>query len=173
MQELATSVVITAPCEVQRIAVPVMRQYAPHNLVRFRPHVTLMFPFVPFNELAGACDTLDEIGKSVPPFDVTLNGYGKFPGVIYMKLDNPAPVKALYRRLYNAFPDYPPYEGEFGTELSPHLTVAHFEDEAEQPATPLPDYTPLTFCVERLHVWYGIRDEDLPWLTYHVVRLRG
>ena len=173
MFELTTSVVIAAPHEVQAIAVPIMRQYAMVNLVRFRPHITLMFPFVPFAELEAACETLYRLCNTIPPFDVTLNGYGEFPGVIYMKPANPAPIQAVFQRIFSTFPDYPPYEGQFGPDLEPHMTVASFDTLVEQPVVALPNYAPITFRVDRLHLWYGVRDADLPWLTYDVTPLRG
>lgn len=173
MFELTTAVVIVAPHDVQAIAIPIICQFSPDSLIRFRPHITLMFPFAPYDQLETSYDTLYNLGAEIAPFEVTLAGYGEFPGVIYMKPANPSPVKAAFEKLYNTFPEYPPYEGKFGDDLQPHMTVAHFDSAAEQSIAPLPRYQPITFCVERLHLWYGVRDTDLPWLTYNVIPLRG
>lgn len=173
MFELTTAVVIVAPHEVQSIAVPIIRQYAPDSLIRFRPHITLMFPFVPYARLEAACETLYELAAKIAPFEVTLADYGEFPGVIYMKLADPTPARQVFQQLYATFPDYPPYEGRFGDELQPHMTVVQFDSSAEQPLVPLPRYQPMTFRVDRLHLWYGVRGADLPWLTYDVIPLRG
>jgi 2'-5' RNA ligase len=149
-----------------------MRQYSPASLIRFHPHITLMFPFVPFDQIEPACETLRHLVSDIAPFEVTLVGYGEFPGVVYMKPGNPAPVQALFRQLYDAFPDYPPYEGEFGDELKPHMTVVQLDDDTHSDDLSLPDYDPITFQVDRLHVWYGVRHQDLPWVTYAVIPLR-
>jgi 2'-5' RNA ligase len=172
MFELTTSIVIVAPHEVQAIAVPLIRRYSPENLIRFRSHITLMFPFVPFDQLEAATQTLYDLCATIAPFEVQLEGYGEFPGVIYMNPVRPASIQKLFHRLYTAYPDYPPYEGAFGNELHPHMTVAQFEPE-QHPVVSLPDYKPFTFRVDRIHLWYGVRDADLPWLTYDVVPLRG
>lgn len=174
MFELTTAVVIVPPHEVQAVAVPIIRQFAPESLVPFRPHITLLFPFVPYAQIDAACATLRALGENIPPFPVTLDGYGQFPGVIYMKPANPESIRSVFRQLFSAFPDYPPYEGQFGNDLKPHLTVAHFDDQAGNAPVPVLDaYDPVTFTVSRLHVWYGVRRVDLPWLTYDVIPLRG
>ena len=173
MFEFSTAVVIVAPHEVQAIAVPILRRYSPTSLIRFRPHITLMFPFVAFGKLDDACAKLHIVCREIPPFEVTLEGYGEFPGVIYMKLASTTPVTEVFHKLYAAFPDYPPYEGQFGSELAPHVTVARFDDSSEKPLSALPSYAPIRFRVDRLHLWYGVRDADLPWLTYDVVPLPG
>jgi 2'-5' RNA ligase len=171
MYEFNTAVVILAPHEVLAIAVPILRQYSPDSLIRFRPHITLLFPFAPFGQLDAACEQLYALCREIAPFEVTLAGYGEFPGVIYMKPVDPGPIVRVFQRLFAAFPDYPPYEGRFGSELAPHLTVAQFE--AEHSPGPLPAYPPVSFHVDRIHIWYGVRDSDLPWLTYDVIPLKG
>ncbi|MBZ0302015.1 MAG: 2'-5' RNA ligase family protein [Anaerolineae bacterium] len=174
MFELTTSIVIVAPHPVQAIAMPIMRQYAPESLIRFRPHITLLFPFVPFQRIQAACDRLYPLCAGIAPFEITLEGYDEFPGVIYMKPADPEPIRAVFRTIHQAFPDYPPYEGKFGDDsIEPHMTVATFDSIHEQPVVPLPNYPPITFRVDRLHLWYGVRDADLPWLTYDVIPLRG
>jgi 2'-5' RNA ligase len=173
MLDLTTAVVIAAPHSVLATAVPIMLQYAPNSLVRFRPHITLMFPFVPFYQADSACERLYALCAKIAPFDVTLDGYGEFPGVIYMKPVNPDAIRAVFRKLYNAFPDYPPYEGQFGHDLKPHMTLVTFDPDSERPLMPMPRYEPVTFRVDRLHMWYGARHADLPWLTHDVFPLRG
>ena len=173
MFEFTTAIVIVMPHEVQAVAAPIVRQYAPETLIRVRPHITLLFPFVPYDQLETACKTLRDVAQQIAPFTVTLDGYGEFPGVIYMKPADPAPIQAVFRQLYAAFPEYPPYEGQFGDDLQPHMSIAHFESAADQAAVSLPNYRPITFHVDRLHLWYGVSDPDLAWLTYDVIRLRG
>ena len=173
MFEFTTAVVIVMPHEVQAVAVPIIRRYAPDNLNRIRPHITLLFPFVPYDQLETACQSLNDVAQHIAPFTVTLAGYGEFPGVIYMKPADPAPIQSVFHKLYAAFPEYPPYEGQFGNELQPHMSIAHFETTVEQAAVSLPPFQPIAFRVDRLHVWYGVRDTDLAWLTHDVIRLRG
>ncbi len=173
--ELTTVIMIVAPHEVQAIAVPLLRRYAPDTLTRVPAHLTVLYPFVAYERLDEACDQLASIGASIAPFEVTLAGYAEFPGVIYMIPRNPQPIKRLFRTIYQHFPDCPPYRGAFGDDLTPHLTVAEFETPDEQRAAraALPRYAPVTFQVKRLHILYGIDAIALPWLTHTVIPLGG
>jgi 2'-5' RNA ligase len=166
---VSTGVVIFAPYAVHKIAVPILRQYALDSLIRVPPHITLMFPFVPFEELDAAAKTVREICAAIKPFDLTLAGYGQFPGVIFMQPANPDSIKAVFRAIFEAFPLYPPYGGAFGNDLHPHLTVGEFKNEQEQQAAQLPGYAPITFRAESVHLVYGIQTEPLPWLTHSVI----
>ena len=126
---------------------------------------------MPYAQLDTACDRLREVCAEIPRFEIGLAGYGRFAGVIYMRPADPTPIQAVGRKILAAFPDYPPYGGKFGSEITPHLTIAQF-DPGQQPENPA-NYTPLRFEVDRLHVWYGPDDEDLPWLTYDVIHLKS
>jgi 2'-5' RNA ligase len=166
---LTTGIIIVAPHEVQAIAVPTLQQYGFNALIRVPAHLTLLYPFVEFDQLGAACEKLRSIFASVSPFAITMDGYGYFPTVSYMKPANPGPVQDVFRRIFAAFPECPPYRGQFGNDLHPHMTVGEFSSEHERQAAILPEYPPTTFCAERIHVIYGIDDAALPWITYTVI----
>lgn len=169
--ELTTGIIIVAPHEIQAIAVPLLQRYAPDTSVRVPAHITLLFPFVPVERLAEAAVKLREICAQIQPFKITLQGYDSFPGVAFMNPVNPSPIQAVFRKIYAAFPECPPYGGQFGHDLHPHMTVGEFASEAEQKAAVLPDYAPVTFRAERLHLVYGPIDAALPWIIYDVIPL--
>ena len=173
--ELTTVIMIVAPHEVQAIAVPLLRRYAPDTLTRVPAHLTVLYPFVAYDRLDDACAELEPICARIAPFEVTLAGYGEFPSVIYMAPRNPQPIKQLFRSIYRHFPECPPYRAAFGEEMTPHLTVGEFETPEEQHAArkAMPRYAPLTFQATRVHVLYGINDLVLPWLTHAVIPLGG
>jgi 2'-5' RNA ligase len=170
--KLTTTLTIIAPHEVQAIAVPTMQRYCFDSLLRMAAHLTVLFPFVPFERLDNASDILRELCANVEAFDVTMNGYGAFPQVAFMKPDNPQPIQVLFRKVFAAFPECPPYEGEFGDNITPHMTVGEFASEEEQARAILPDYEPITFRVSRLHLMYGIHQRTLPWITHTVIPLK-
>ncbi len=171
--ELTTVLMIVAPHEVQAVAVPLMRRYAPDTASRVPAHLTLLYPFVAYERLDEACMQLHSICAKISSFEVTMAGYGEFPGVIYMTPHNPQPIKNVFRRIYQEFPECPPYRGAFGDDLTPHMTIGEFESREEQRAAraAMPSYTPITFQVTRLHILYGIDQIALPWLTYAVIPL--
>lgn len=172
--EYSTAVVIIAPPEVQAFATPLRLTHSFEGMIRVPAHITVLFPFVPVTQLDQACKKLTELCADVAPFDVTLSGYGHFPTVTYLKPADPAPIKALYRRIFAAFPDYPPYHGAFGTEdVVPHMTIGEFGSEIERAAATFPPYEPISFRVRNLHLIIGVEHEPVPWVTHDVIRLRG
>jgi len=167
--DITTALVIIPPHEVQAIAVPLLRQYMPDGPVRLPAHITLLYPFAPLDDLPAARLRLQTCCTGIEPFPITLHDFGHFPDVVYMQILNPEPVKNLFRQINAAFPEYPPYEGRYGNDLHPHITVGKVPDDAETRAALLPDYEPITFMVNRLHVLSGVEDSALPWLTEAVV----
>ena len=171
--KMQTAIIIVAPHEVQAIASPLMRRYAPDSAIRVPPHITVLYPFVPVEGLDEACKKVRTICANVAPFDITLRGYDSFPKVAFMMPANPEPIQALFRQIFAAFPECPPYGGAFGHDLHPHMTVGEFADVEAQQAAILPDYAPITFRAERVHVLYGPIDVALPWITRAVIPLQG
>ncbi len=166
---LTTAVVIVASHEVQAIAVPILREYALDTLIRVPAHLTLLYPFVQYEQLEAACQKLRAVCAEITPFDITMDGYDHFPTVAFMKPADPQPLREVFRRLYAVFPECPPYRGQFGYDIHPHMTVGEFDSEADRSAVPLPAYSPTTFRAERAHILYGIDEEALPWITYDVI----
>jgi 2'-5' RNA ligase len=167
--DLQTAVGITAPHEVQVLAVPILKQYSPDLLVVFPAHITVLYPFVPPARLEEACATLRTLCADLVPFEITLDGYDYFPRTTFMNPVNPEPIRQLFHQIHALFPECVPYGGEFGTDIHPHLTVCMFDSEAEQQQAKPPDYEPITFLVNKLDVLSGPSSLDLPWLTYAVI----
>jgi len=171
--KLTTVLMIVAPHEIQTIAAPIMRRYALDTLIRVPAHLTVLYPFVACERLPEACQILREVCAAIPPFDVTMSGYDQFPTAIYMKPVDPAPIQDVFRRVYARFPECPPYGGQWGDELQPHMTVAEFQSDYDMGAAlkSLPVYRPTRFHVDRLHVMAGIDHEPIPWLTHDIIPL--
>ena len=86
-------------------------------------HVTVLYPFLPARRITPAThDALNRAAGSVPAFDFTLGGVGRFPGVVYLAPDVTAPFAVLLAAVQRSWPDLEPYGGEFD-ELVPHLTI--------------------------------------------------
>jgi hypothetical protein len=103
------------------------RQLLDENAARGVPaHVTVLFPFVPPRALDGA--TLRQVGAVVrrgPAFDYVFDRTAWFgDDVLYLAPEDPAPFRALTDRVHAAFPDHPPFRGQFA-DVVPHLTVGH------------------------------------------------
>jgi len=71
---------------------------------------------------------LAELYAGVAPFGVRFSGTDWFEeDVLWLAPDDPQPYIQLTLATMSAFPDYPPYEGQFD-EITPHLTVADRAD---------------------------------------------
>ena len=167
-----SAVVIIAPLPVQAFAVPLMRKYSFESMLRVPAHITVLFPFVPLTDLDAAAETLRAICVDVAPFDVTLDGYGHFSTVVYLKPVNPEPIKAVFQRIHAHYPEYPPYRGAFGNDdIVPHITVGEFPSEIDRAEATFPRYQPITFRVNCLHLVCGVEHQPIPWITHDVIPL--
>jgi 2'-5' RNA ligase superfamily len=89
-------------------------------------HVTALFPFFARDDLdADVLARVAGLAAAHHAFDHRFATTAWFDrDVLYVAPDDPAPFAGLTRALAGAFPEYPPYGGEY-EDLSPHLTVAH------------------------------------------------
>jgi 2'-5' RNA ligase len=116
--------------------VPEAERYIAHYRQRFDPsarrnvpaHVTILYPFMdpPLID-AATLATLRGIAQSVPSFNYRMATTQRFAVALYLQPDPEAPFQALTDRVFEAFPDYPPFAGKFDTVV-PHVTVAHGDE---------------------------------------------
>jgi 2'-5' RNA ligase len=141
----------------------------------FPAHLSLLAPFAPLPELPAACKTLRVIGAGFAPFEVTLEGYGRFKDGdgAFMQPVKAEALHSLFNAIFGAFPQYPPYGGQWGTDYDPHVTLASRLDAEAMAAMTLPPYEPLRFVVDRFHVLYGSFEAAVPFITYDVIHLTG
>jgi 2'-5' RNA ligase len=88
------------------------------------PHITVLFPFVKATEVSqDTTAKIQRLAASVRSFQFRLTHTGWFEQqVLWLAPDPAAPFVELTARAAKAFPDYPPYGGQF-TEVVPHLTI--------------------------------------------------
>ena len=103
-------------------------------------HVTLLFPFVPAEELDEALfGELHELFVAQPAFSVALAGVSRFPEVAWLAPEPAEPLRRLTELIRRRYPSYPPHEGIHDVVI-PHLTVARgdgtIQDELDAALTP-------------------------------------
>ena len=87
-------------------------------------HVTILFPFVPAEDLTPAIrDRLVEAVRGTRQFDVRFPRTGRFPGSLWLAPEPAQPFHELIACVAAAFPEHPPYEGLHDVVV-PHLTLA-------------------------------------------------
>ena len=119
-------------------------------------HVTALGPFRPgLDEQAAA--TIAAVAAGVEPFEFRLEVIDTFPkGIIQLLPDPDGAFRELTRRLVEAFPDCPPYAGQFPDPV-PHLTLDLRSAEVTEASTRelLGDLVPCTARATRLDLaWY-------------------
>ncbi|MDP9823916.1 2'-5' RNA ligase family protein [Nocardioides massiliensis] len=124
-------------------------------------HVTVLGPWVPRPTAADLSRVAEVLGE-IEPFELELGVVAEFPdGVIHLRAE-PAPLlRELTAALHRAFPDHPPYGGQFGDDLTPHLTL----DRRAPGITPesvgadLGDVLPLRHPVTHLDLQWWANDD--------------
>ncbi|MCW2505881.1 MAG: hypothetical protein JWO79_4165 [Actinomycetia bacterium] len=89
-------------------------------------HVTICVPFVPLPLLD--LGELARLAADTGSLRVRFAALAEFPGVLYAEPDPGDPFAALTRALARRWPSYPPYGGQFGDDVIPHLTIAESAD---------------------------------------------
>ncbi|HET6313815.1 MAG TPA: 2'-5' RNA ligase family protein, partial [Chloroflexia bacterium] len=112
-----TAVVIVPPHDICGFADHYRRLYMPGTLHRIPPHITLAYPFVPFDELEAAMPRLADALAACPPRAVAIRGFSIFQdaGILYLRVANDERVLSLHQAIMAEFPDYPIYGGQLTT----------------------------------------------------------
>ena len=133
-------------------------------------HLTVIYPFKLLERVTeDDHHRLEALAAGCAPFSVVVGRSGWFGDeVVYLAPDDPEPVALLIRRVWSAFPDFPPYGGSFADPV-PHVTVGHAHPLAELQAAErsIVARLPLTQRLDHLELWAGPdpegRTEPEPW----------
>jgi 2'-5' RNA ligase len=89
-------------------------------------HITILAPFMPANRIdAGTLADLEGLASGTPSFDFLLDRTAWFgTSVLWVGPADPRPFRDLTDRVVAAFPEFPPFQGQFD-EVVPHLTVGY------------------------------------------------
>lgn len=135
-------------------------------------HVTVLWPFVAPDALdETTLATLREIAAGVPAFDCAFDRISWFDdGLLTLLPDPSAPFRTLTDAVADAFPDHPPYAGEY--EPVPHLSIGYADTplaERETAAALIAPDLPVRCRIERLRLM--VDDDAGRWSTAHVLDL--
>jgi 2'-5' RNA ligase len=167
--EYETALLIIPPPKVQSFAFSIRERYDTEWFNRVPAHITLLYPFVPSDQVDPTAALLKMICVDLSPFELTLDKYGKFKDALFLEPSNPEPILELHQHLAKAFPDYPIYDGEHGDDLHPHMTLARFENTEEAEKIELPPTPTFTFIINRLHLYLGSPEASEPYIPISVV----
>jgi 2'-5' RNA ligase len=121
-----TAIVVLLP-ELEPLIGDSRRRYTGDGARGMLPHVTLIIPFADSSDLEARLSVLAEVLGGFAPFELELSDIARFPGFLYLRPEPARPFVAMTEALVAAFPDFPPYGGEFA-EVVPHVTVAQADE---------------------------------------------
>jgi 2'-5' RNA ligase len=120
-------------------------------------HITALGPFDP-DPSSEVLDAVAGLAAATEPIAVRLAELAQFPnGIIHLVPDPARPLRDLTARLVAAFPAWPPYAGEFGPDVQPHLTLdaASADVDLASTAALLGDVVPVEVTLDRLQLaWW-------------------
>lgn len=109
-------------------------------------HITVLYPFMPAEAIDPAAVTrLRRLFAEVGRFGFQLDHTDWFgEEVLWLAPRDPGPFRALTESVFRAFPDFPPFDGQFD-EIVPHLTIGYGHslhalraaEDAVQPCLPI------------------------------------
>lgn len=104
---------------------PWAQRYDPSSARGVPPHVTVLFPFLPTNEItARDLERLRELFASHPATEVALTEVGLFEAgeVLHLRPEPDTTFRTMTQQLQQEWPDLQPYGGRHG-DPTPHVTV--------------------------------------------------
>lgn len=120
------------------------------------PHVTLLYPFVPMPAFQPEHrERLAAVAQAAEPLELSFARIARFPQVLWLSPEPEGPLGALIAALMAAFPDYPPYGGQFETVI-PHVTLAQADAARLDALTPVVQErfaTPVRARVDRMSLF--------------------
>lgn len=119
-----TALIVEIP-EAEAVVGPHRRRLDSSAALGVPAHVTVLYPFAPATRVDDPLlDTLTALFARCPAFDYRFARTDWFGDeVLWLAPEDPAPFAVVSDAAWAAFPQYPPYGGEFD-EVVHHLTVA-------------------------------------------------
>jgi 2'-5' RNA ligase len=167
-----TALLIIPPPPVQAFCYPWREQHDQESFIRVPAHITLLYPFVPPEIVDEAVTQLEQICADTLPFEVVLSKYGQFEGALFLEPENPNLILNLFHKIAEAFPEYSISEDKHGGEFHPHLTLAQSDDPGALEKINLPPEPHFAFTVNKIHLYLGSPDDDIPYVPRAVIPFR-
>lgn len=113
--------------EIRAVKERMRSAYGAGHALKSPAHITLQMPFKKNSRDEDAISAaLEKFAIEEKPFTVRLDGFGCFaPRVIFIRLEDPDPVKSVHGRLKKILAEQPGFSaGEIMHDVQPHITIA-------------------------------------------------
>jgi 2'-5' RNA ligase superfamily protein len=126
----ATTIIAPVPAA-EPVVADLRAPHDPSAAFAVPAHLTLLGPFLPVASLDVAIvERLGALLASEAAIEVTFREARRFPDAVYLAPEPAAPFLRLTQRLWDAWPECPPYGGAHDVVI-PHLTIGHPPAETE------------------------------------------
>jgi len=131
MLPIESALVVVVP-EAEQLVGPFREKYDPSAAAGMPPHITLLYPFKPPDDISEAeLGNLSLCFACLGQFDFSLAAIRRFAGgVLYLAPEPDEPFRRLSLVIWQRYPKVPPYGAKY-SNIVPHLTVAQLADERQ------------------------------------------
>jgi 2'-5' RNA ligase len=128
---IGSALVVLVP-EAEAAVKPFRDRYDPSAAAGMPPHITLLYPFKPLDEIdEGVLDDLHHCFTRFAPISFSLSSIRRFPAeVLYLAPEPDEPFRQLTSAIWDRYPQTPPYGGTW-SDIVPHLSVAWLADKQQ------------------------------------------
>jgi 2'-5' RNA ligase len=150
---------------------PLRRLHRGLNGVALPPHITLLYPFLPTDQLTPErMSAIRKICQETTAFEFCLDEVRWFDSrVVYLAPDTPGPFVDLVQRVMREFPECIPYDGAH-REIIPHLTLAEDQEVHLARRCAVRASRQLPILLRAQEVWL-MSELDDRWRIHQVLRL--
>jgi hypothetical protein len=136
-------------------------------------HVSLLYPFVPVAELHdSALGELGEVFERQTALDVEFDRCRRRDNFVFLQPSPLQPVMDLVDELRQRWPDVVPYEGRYGHQVEPHLTITLGADAAQATAVEDLVATELPLAATLREAWL-VATRDGQWTLHERFPFQG
>ena len=163
-----TAVVLIPPREVWA-PIQAIRQVHDAHFRRWMPHITLLYPFRPWEEFAELAVRFREALRTVTPFEVVLANFRYFPHrgnrfTLWLEPQPREPLVKLQTALWQVVPDCDDTR-RFRNGFTPHLSVGQVRGKRQREKlleALQRDWQPLRFIVREVAlIWRNDPPDDV------------
>jgi poly(A) polymerase len=147
-----SAIVIILPAEICQ-SIQAIRQQSDSGYMRWMPHITLLYGFVPDTYFEDAIALIAPILAKIEPFTVTLADFQTFTHLktatawLRPVIEPAGALHELQTALHQLFPQCSEQNTKTTAGFTPHLTVGQFSTPSEAEAN-LPHWHPIQFTVD-------------------------
>jgi poly(A) polymerase len=168
-----SAIAILPPAEIWQ-SIQAIRQQFDSGFVRWMPHITLLYGFIPDAYFEDAIALIAPILAKIEPFTVTLADFQTFPHAktatawLRPEIEPAGALQELQAKLHQLFPQCYEQNTKTTAGFTSHLTVGQFSTPSEAVAN-LPHWHPVKFTVNSVALMSRRGDE--PFVVRQLVNL--